>query len=77
MCLKDIVLLLLLIHFLDIDLHQLVWFDCFASVDFTLRLGRGASFCRVQDLIVELDLVFQSLTTSIKQLDSLFFIAID
>ena len=74
---KNIIFFFLFVHFFDIYLHQLIGLNSFANVEFTLSFWRRAGLGRVQYLIVQLDLILESLSTSVKQFDPLFFIAID
>ena len=61
-------------------MHERVRLDRLACLDLGLvefrRLAR-LFFGRVQNLIIQLNLVLQSLSTAVEELDSLFFISVD
>ena len=75
--LEYIIFLFLLIHFLYIDLHELIWLQGFARLDLTLYLRRLVGLWRVQNLIVKLNFVFEALTAAVEELDPFLFIAVD
>ena len=74
---KDVVLLLLLVHLLDVDLHELIRLNGLAYCHLALASGRLVSILWVQDLIVELDLVLESSAATIQASDALFLISVN
>ena len=64
--LENVVLLLLFIHFLDINLHQLVRLNSLANGELTLAPWASTAVLRIENLVIEFDLVFESLSTTIE-----------
>ena len=72
-----VIFLLLLVHLLYVDLHVLIRLNCLASVELAFKLGRYLVFRGIENLVVELDLVLQTVLASIKKFDALLFVTID
>ena len=45
LCAENIILLLLLIHLLDVNLHLLIWFNGLTDLNLALKLRRSFFFC--------------------------------
>lgn len=74
---EDVIFLLLFVHLTDIDLHQLVSLHCLSEIKLALIFGRGLFLGRVQNLVIQLDLVLETLFATIKHLYSFLFGPVD
>ena len=74
---ENIILLFFLVHLFDVYLHKLIRLNCLVQMQPTAGLRRLTSFfCWVQNLIVELYLVFQSLTASVELINPFLFVSV-
>ena len=67
-------------HLFLLDLHNLIGLNCHAKVKLTLDLSSLFPICLfewVKDLVIQLDLVLQALSTAIEKSDSLFLLSVD
>ena len=74
---EDVVCIFLLVHFSDVNLHQLVSLHCLAKIQLAMIFWWRFLFIWVQNLVIELDLVLESLSAAIQHFYPFLFCPVD